>query len=232
MSEIINPTTGTVTTTGNNNNDCWDVKATVDRLGYSILDHQARNHTSELTETLKTGTQGIQATEGRLSDVRRELQAGIADVRQEVESTSGATEVAVERGVSANLTATNAVGAATALASKESQIQVSDKVAHLALEAAKNTNAIEARFLHAVHGLELQNERNTAALTLQANQLAATAAAKAAECCCETKIAFKDTIIAIHADGDRTRDLINLNENNRLRDRITFLELRHPMTAA
>jgi len=64
---------------------------------------------------------------------------------------------------------------------------------------------------------ELRADRHAAAQALLSEKLAAQAAAKAAECCCEIKE-------KIAADGQKTRDLINSITEQNLRDRAAKAE--------
>lgn len=110
----------------------------------------------------------------------------------------------VERnGRSAEL-ATEKTGAATVLV-------VEKTAAASQLEACKNTAA-----------LNLTIEKTAAAAALLAMQNKMDSDAKAAACCCELKE-------AIGADGQKTRDLINQMDRERLQARVVALERLLPV---
>lgn len=91
---------------------------------------------------------------------------------------------------------------------KDAQATAYQLAGSAALTAATNQSAT---------ALAVQLAQTASALAFKdsailAQQLAATAAAQAAECCCELKT-------AILSDGQKTRELINANETQNLRDR-------------
>lgn len=65
----------------------------------------------------------------------------------------------------------------------------------------------------------MDSQKNAAAAYLQAAQLSAQASKEAAECCCELKE-------RIHAEGERTRDLINAQEVADLREKLADAKSR------
>lgn len=46
------------------------------------------------------------------------------------------------------------------------------------------------------------------------------------ECCCQTQLGMKDIAAGIHAEGEATRALIQTNQIQDLRDKVTDLQLR------
>jgi len=78
--------------------------------------------------------------------------------------------------------------------------------------ATTNFNASQVQANLMQYNILLDSQKNAAAGVLLATQLAATAAAQAAECCCELKEKIGD-------DGQKTRDLINSIQASDLRDR-------------
>jgi hypothetical protein len=111
------------------------------------------------------------------------------------------------------------------------------------LEAAKNASAISVQSTAEANALAVQATanfnalnvemvKNASAAELRAQQIAAAAAAQLAECCCEMKLLQKDTLTAILADGQKTRDLINGNSVQELRDKIVDLQRLIPVVVA
>ncbi len=80
------------------------------------------------------------------------------------------------------------------------------------VQAVSNFNATQVQANLMQYNILLDSQKNAAASALLANQLAATAAAQLAECCCELRE-------KIGADGQKTRDLINSITEQNLRDR-------------
>ena len=123
--------------------------------------------------------------------------------------------------------------------SERSQKQISDFQTSALLEAAKNASAIsiQNQLESSALGVQATGNFNLASVQattfsnqadvsrqrfayeaqLQAQVIAAAAAAKAAECCCELKT-------AIISDGQKTRDLINSITEQNLRDRASRAE--------
>ncbi len=52
-----------------------------------------------------------------------------------------------------------------------------------------------------------------------------------ADCCCNTQLAIKDVMAGIHAEGEATRSLIQSNEMQALRDKVTDLQLQQSQCA-
>lgn len=52
-----------------------------------------------------------------------------------------------------------------------------------------------------------------------------------ADCCCNTQLAVKDLAAGIHAEGEATRALIQQNEVQALRDKVTDLQLQQSQCA-
>lgn len=96
------------------------------------------------------------------------------------------------------------------------------------LEAAKNTNNLANQATSNFNLISVQNEKiaaaaqleaqkNAAAAQLEAQKNAASIAAQLAECCCELKE-------LIRCEGQKTRELINEQEVDRLRERASKAE--------
>lgn len=47
-----------------------------------------------------------------------------------------------------------------------------------------------------------------------------------ADCCCNTQLAIKDVMAGIHAEGEATRSMIQQNEVQALRDKVSDLQLK------
>lgn len=99
------------------------------------------------------------------------------------------------------------------------------------LEAEKNTNELSgqatANFnLSSVQAVmfagqaDVSRQKFAYEQQILSNKLASDAAAKAAECCCELKT-------AVHAEGEKTRDLITQVQMQDLRDSRTKLEIAY-----
>jgi hypothetical protein len=80
------------------------------------------------------------------------------------------------------------------------------------VQAVSNFNASQVQANLMQYNVLLDSQKNAAASALLATQLAAVAAAQAAECCCELKE-------KIGAEGQKTRDLICATTEQNLRDR-------------
>ncbi len=52
-----------------------------------------------------------------------------------------------------------------------------------------------------------------------------------ADCCCNTQLAIKDLAAGIHAEGEATRALIQQNEVQALRDKVTDLQFQQSQCA-
>jgi hypothetical protein len=83
---------------------------------------------------------------------------------------------------------------------------------NILLDAQKNFQASQVQANLMQYNILLDSQKNAAAALLSAERIAAVAAAKAAECCCELKT-------AIIFDGQKTRDLLNSQKEQDLRDR-------------
>ena len=80
------------------------------------------------------------------------------------------------------------------------------------VQATSQFNALNIQTVMNASAVALQNQTIASAAQLDRQQIAAAAAAAAAECCCELKE-------AIGAEGQKTRDLMNATTENNLRDR-------------
>jgi hypothetical protein len=129
-----------------------------------------------------------------------------AQLSRDVKDTRHDSVVATTNGKYESVLATTTAGSAGVLATKEARFDVMQGLCNL---TALNYQ-IEGRAL-------LEAAKNAAALNVQAEKIAAEAARQAAECCCELKE-------KITAEGQKTRDLINANQAQDLRDRAARAE--------
>lgn len=88
---------------------------------------------------------------------------------------------------------------------------INAKLCHMELSQAKDTAAIQLEAAKNFGALQLQASQNKCAIELDAAKHAAILAAQLAECCCEQKELTRQ-------QAGETRDLINANEKERLKD--------------
>jgi hypothetical protein len=88
----------------------------------------------------------------------------------------------------------------------------------ISIQAQNFSNLGSVQAMTFAHQADISRQKFAYEGQLQAQIIAAAAAAKAAECCCELKT-------AISADGQKTRDLLNSITEQNLRDRATRSEL-------
>jgi hypothetical protein len=93
-------------------------------------------------------------------------------------------------------------------------LEAAKNAAALGLQATTNANALSVEATKNFYALTVEAQKNAAAAELRAQTIAAAAAAQAAECCCELKE-------LITREANTTRDLINANTVQDLRDRLS-----------
>jgi hypothetical protein len=119
--------------------------------------------------------------------------------------------------------ASEIAGAAQVLVNKVgSDIQVqAQQFANLAsVQATTNANLASVQATSNFNALTLQSQTYASAAVLLATQNAAAAAAQLASCCCEMKSELAASTQRILDDGQKTRDLINANTVQDLRDKV------------
>jgi hypothetical protein len=158
---------------------------------------------------------------GEVTASERARNEEIRDVLGSVERNGAAGSLATEKVGAAGILATNVASGALGVS-----IQATAAATNLAIEktAAATNLAIEVGKAATNLAIEkigaaqlLQSVKDAAAAQLYAAQNHAAALAQAAQCCCEVKE-------AISADGQKTRELINQNERERMQARIVALE--------
>ena len=88
------------------------------------------------------------------------------------------------------------------------------------VQATSNANLASVQATTNFNALVLQAQTGAAAATLLATQNAAAAAAQLASCCCEMRSELAASTQKILDDGQKTRDLINVNTQQNLRDQL------------
>ena len=112
---------------------------------------------------------------------------------------------------------------ATVVGFKDAQAVAYQIEGRAGLEAAKNFYAVTVQNERTFNALTVQATANAADSELRAQQIAATAAAQAAACCCELKE-------LIRAENGQTRDLLNANTMQGLRDALAAAQRFVPLT--
>lgn len=130
---------------------------------------------------------------------------------------------AVTHGTEETIEGFAANGLANAIGFKDGQAVAYQIEGRAGLEAAKNFYALNVQAERTFNALTVQATANAAAAELSAQKIAAVAAAQAAECCCELKE-------LIRAENGQTRDLINANTVQGLRDALLAAQRFIPLT--
>jgi len=105
-------------------------------------------------------------------------------------------------------------------------VQADRNAAQLSVQADRNASESRLQVELKTSAAALQAQTFAAAATLQATQIAAETARRAADCCCELKEKIRDSIDVTKDEGQRTRDLINAESKDRLRDENAALRAR------
>jgi hypothetical protein len=153
---------------------------------------------------------------GHLSDLERDQAEQTRDVMTAIEKNGASVELAVEKIGAASILATSIGTAATALA-------IEKTAAAAMLSAEKIGAASQLGVLVAASQAQLLATQNASAAALTAAQNHAAALAQAAACCCELKE-------LIRAENGQTRDLINANTVQGLRDALAAAQRFIPLT--
>lgn len=88
-------------------------------------------------------------------------------------------------------------------------------------------NALDARITSLGNGICDSTYAITQTVTNEGRALQT----QLAECCCNTQLLGKDILAGIHAEGEATRDMIQRNEIQNLRDKVSDLQLAQSQCA-
>jgi hypothetical protein len=193
---------------GSRHPDRWDLSAQAERIAVAEADRSERFNTERVNqaERFKSALTDQASTYGTAAA----LAAAHTD-EENVENFMGA-----QKQVSDAATAT-VVGfkdgqAIAYQVEGRALLEAAKNAAALSVQAQKDFDALNVQSNLMQYNVLLDSAKNASASTLLMTQIAAASAAAAAECCCELKE-------KIGSDGQKTRDLINSNTQQDLRDR-------------
>jgi|ERR1700722_4556609 len=141
---------------------------------------------------------------------QQELASGVASVL--VDSARNASAISVQSQSETNQLSDQATNNANL-----SSVQATNNFNLSGVQAQTNANLASVQAVGFAMSADISRQKFAYEGQLQAQTIAAAAAAKAAECCCELKS-------AILSDGQKTRDLLNSITEQNLRDRASRAE--------